>query len=159
MVKTGIKFDGRELLLQLGKLQEAATTDLRPVSQAGAQVLYDETKQRASVIRSKEPHYFTSKSGKRYGPFQPGNLAASIYQVFSFDKSNPNVATYHISWNTRRGKAIAYAPYGWMVENGTSRTAANPFLRPAYDAKIGDALKAANAKWVEQTRAKLAKVN
>ena len=120
---------------------------VRPAAQEAAQILYDEAKLRCKPGKA-EVHYFfgTSfkKSGIFYGqdggtklgptrPFYSGNLRDSIYQVYSKDNSLDNkIATYHVSWNAKK------APYGHMVENGTSRTKAQPFIRPAFDAKRGE---------------------
>lgn len=57
-----------------------------------------------------------------YGPYQPGNLRDSIYQAFSQDNSYKDVSTYHISWNADK------APYGAMVEFGTSNAPAHSFI-------------------------------
>jgi HK97 gp10 family phage protein len=45
------------------------------------------------------------------------------------------VKTYRISWNKRT------APHGHLLEYGTSRAPAKPFIRPAYD-RIGEAIAA-----------------
>lgn len=115
-------------------LAEQAEAAARPAAQAMAQVLYDEVKRNVSRIRR-----------------HSGNLAASIYQVYSKDNSGKGHATYHVSWNARK------APHGYNVEFGhlqryevsydpiTKRftthkdrplpaprqVAARPFLRPA----------------------------
>lgn len=91
----------------------------RPAAQAGAQIIYD----RAKVLapESSAPHIFNIE-GRKYGPFPPGNLRDSIYQAFSRDNSYSDVSTYHISWNADK------APYGGMVEHGTSRTPAHSFI-------------------------------
>lgn len=80
------------LLDQLGDRAEAAA---RPASQAGAQVLYDEVKANVAKIGRKT-----------------GNLANSIYQVYSERKSEPGRAVYEISWNATK------APHGHLIEWG-----------------------------------------
>lgn len=84
-------------LSQLGmdELAEGAEAAARPAAQAGSQVLYDIVK--ANV----------AKIGKR-----TGNLASSIYQVFSRDNSGKGRAQYHVSWNYKK------APHGHLVEFG-----------------------------------------
>jgi HK97 gp10 family phage protein len=137
-----IKFDADAALAKLDAIGEAAA-EVRPAAQAGAQVLYEEVLARV--------------------PVRSGLLKSSIYQVFSKDNSSEARATYHISWNARK------APHGHLVEKGrrdplsmaefgTSRKAARPFLRPAYDAKIQAALKTARDAWIESTRRALAGV-
>lgn len=91
----------------------------RPAAQAGVQVIYERARQLAPT--SDSAHMFYGKRGV-YGPFAPGTLRDSIYQVFSKDKSFKDVSTYHVSWNARK------APYGGMVEAGTSRAPAQSFI-------------------------------
>ncbi len=110
-----------ELLAELG---DAADDAVRPAAQAGAKVLYDRAKRLAPV--SDRQHMFHGTHGV-YGPYPPGNLRDSIYQVYSTDNSTDSKAEYHVSFNFRK------APYGFMVEYGTSKAAASPFIRPAMD--------------------------
>jgi HK97 gp10 family phage protein len=98
----------------------------RPAAQAGAQVFYDRV--RELVPTSLKGHWFHGTSFQQYGTkywFDAGNLKDAIYQVYSKDNSGKNLATYHIAWNHKE------APYGFMVEFGTSKAPAHPFLRPA----------------------------
>lgn len=137
-----IKFDGASALDGLDLLAEGAL-NVRPASQAGAQVLYDEVLLRVPVSTKVRK----LKSGRTIAP---GALKASIYQVFSEDNSESGRATYHVSWNYRK------APHGHLVEFGTSRSPAQPFLRPAYEAKAPDALEASRARWVQDVQALIA---
>ncbi|WP_219209214.1 HK97 gp10 family phage protein [Variovorax boronicumulans] len=140
----------------LDGMEEAMLALVRPAAQAGAQVLYDEVRARVAPMR------------------KTGNLYTSIYQAYS-DQSTPERAVYHISWNARR------APHGHLVEFGHMQTrkvfltddgkwrtskellavprrvAAKPFIRPAYDAKVGAALAAAEAHFAEGMRQILAR--
>lgn len=81
------------------RLIESLATDMksavRPAAQAAAQVLYNEVKNNVSKIGTKS-----------------GNLARSIYQVYSKDNSSDTKATYHISWNASK------APHGHLLEYG-----------------------------------------
>mgnify|MGYP003587059508 FL=1 len=119
-----------------------ASSKMRPAAQAAAQVLYDEVLQRVPVAKRDK----TLKSGR---VIKPGALKAAIYQAYSGDQSTPSRATYHISWNAKK------APHGHLVENGTSRAPAKPFLRPAWDAKLQTAIDAANAKFQAEMRGAL----
>ena len=94
-------------------------TATRPAAQAGAQVIYERARLNAPV--SSKAHTFNIE-GRKYGPFQPGNLRDSIYQVFSTTRSFRDVSTYEISFNKQR------APYGYAVSRGTSKTTANNFI-------------------------------
>src|SRR5574337_764609 len=108
----------------------------RPAAQAGAQIIYEHARLEAPV--SADSHYFYIR-GKKYGPYAPGTLRDSIYQVFSKDNSYKDVSTYHISFNKSE------APYGFIVHNGTSRTAAHPFISKAVvetRAQVREAIKA-----------------
>lgn len=139
----------------LDALMEASYRAVRPAAQAGAQTLYTEALLRCPV--SAEEHVFYGRDSVKTGvtwTFQPGNLRNSIYQAFSKDNSieapagdGYQKATYHISWNHQD------APYGFMVEFGTSRAAAHPFLRPAYDSAGRDAIEDAKVEFAKQLRA------
>lgn len=135
----------------LDELGDKAEEAARPAAQAGAQVLYDAVKRNVASI------------GR-----VTGNLANSIYQVYSTDQSGDGMATYHVSWNHR------IAPHGQLVENGylqrykvylgrdgkwyTDKNAplpepkqvgARPFVRPA-QALFPQALDAAQAELLKR---------
>ena len=88
---------------------------------AMARVMYDEVKLNASGIKPDFPGVVT------------GNLLGSIYWVYSPELSTPERKTYKVSWNR------AKAPHGNLIEFGTSRAPAYPFVRPAFD-KVGTAI-------------------
>ncbi|WGG48925.1 HK97 gp10 family phage protein [Rugamonas sp. DEMB1] len=92
---TMLHVDLSGLNAMLHEMGDAAEAAARPVAQAASQVLYDEVKRNAQGIRQKS-----------------GNLARSIYQVYSQANSGPGHATYHVSWNQRK------APHGGLVEFG-----------------------------------------
>lgn len=56
-----------------------------------------------------------------------GLLQSAIYRVYSPEKSGDDSKLYRISWNKRK------APHGGLIEYGTSRSPAYPFVRPAFD--------------------------
>lgn len=125
---------------QLQAKVESIHAATRPAAQAGAQIIYDRARINAPV--SDGAHFFygrsSKKTGVRYGPFRPGNLRDSIYQVFSKSKSYRDVSTYQVSFNKDK------APYGYMVHNGTSHSPANPFISKAVvetRAAVRDAIK------------------
>ena len=123
-----IAFDFSKLAAKLDNITSVAEKAVRPAAQSGAQVFYDEVKQRVPV--SAKPH----KSGKK--TYSPGTLRKAIYQAFADKESGDGKALYRISWNK------THAFYGRFVEFGTSKMAARPFLRPAYDAARAKAVKA-----------------
>ena len=113
----------------------------RPAAQAGAQIIYERARLEAPV--SADSHYFYIR-GKKYGPYAPGTLRDSIYQVFSKDNSYKDVSTYHISFNKSE------APYGFIVHNGTSRTAAHPFISKAVVETRSQVRQAIKARYLEE---------
>jgi HK97 gp10 family phage protein len=137
-----IDFDSTRVEQALDRIGETAVAIVRPAAQAGAQVLYEEVVERAP--KSEKAHIFHGKTKKYL--FMPGTLRRSIYQAFSADRSSDTRATYHISWNHKK------VPYGYMVERGTSRAPAHPFVRPAFDAARQRALEVANDKLVKSLR-------
>ena len=60
-------------------------------------------------------------------PVQSGTLRNSIYRVLSKDNTNKDKITYHVAWNHKK------APHGHLIEFGTSRAPAHPFLYPALE--------------------------
>lgn len=145
-----VKFDDRRVQRKLAAMVEASQAALRPAAQLGAEELWLEARVRCPV--SSEAHFFYGRDSKKTGVrylFKPGNLRDAIYQVFSNDRSKVKGAgydrvTYHVAWNHIK------APYGFMVEFGTSRAAATPFIRPAYDARKDEALQIVKAEYVER---------
>lgn len=123
-----LEFDFSKIAAKLDNITTAAEKATRPAAQSGAQVFYDEVKQR--VPMSAKPH----KSGKK--TYNPGTLRKAIYQAFADKESGDGKAMYRVSWNK------THAFYGRFVEFGTSKMAAKPFLRPAYDAARAKAVKA-----------------
>jgi len=135
-----VDFNFSALAAQLDKITQAAEGAVRPAAQAGAQVFYEEVRQRAPV--GTKVH---STKGKKQ-TYQPGNLRAAIYQAYMDKASGQGRASYRVSWNKRD------AFYARFVEFGTSKTPARPFLRPAYDAAQRRALQAANARMVAEVK-------
>jgi HK97 gp10 family phage protein len=108
--------------MQLGALAADMARATRPAAQAGAQIIYDRAHQLVPV--SDAPHMFHGENAV-YGPYSPGNLRDALYQVFSKDNSFKDVSVYHVSWNA------GDAPYGAMVEFGTSQAPAHSFIGAA----------------------------
>jgi HK97 gp10 family phage protein len=115
----------------------------RPAAQAGVQIIYDRAKLLAP--ESKEAHFFYIR-GQKYGPYEPGNLRDSIYQVFSKSKSFKDVSTYQCSFNKDK------APYGYIVHNGTSKTAARPFIASAVVETRSDVREAIKARYIAEVK-------
>ena len=137
-----VAFDFSKITAKLDRLAKIVTQGARPAAQAGAQVFYDEVKQRAATPGNEE-----KRSAPGEAPFvQSGKLRDAIYQAFVEKESGYLNAVYRISWNKKA------APHGHLVENGTSRMAARPFLRPSYDAKRTEAIQAVNARLKEEIK-------
>lgn len=133
-----IAFDFSKLTAKLDGIAKAAEDGVRPAAQAGAQVFYEEVRQRVPV--SAKPH----KSGKK--TYNPGTLRKAIYQAFADKESGKDKAMYRISFNK------THAFYGRFVEFGTSKMAANPFIRPAYDAARAKALQAVQERMAAEVK-------
>ena len=127
----------QEMAAELALLQKAT----RPAAQAGAQIVYERAKQLAPV--SDAAHMFQIE-GRVYGPFKPGTLRDSIYQAFSKDNSYKDVSVYHVSWNADK------APYGAMVEVGTSRAPAQSFIARAVAETRAQVRQAINQRYIEE---------
>lgn len=127
----------QDLQLELQRLRAAN----RPAAQAGAQLIYDRAKQLAPV--SDAPHMFHGTHAV-YGPYPPGTLRDSIYQAFSKDNSYKDVSVYHVSWNATK------APYGAMVEVGTSRAPAKSFIARAVAETRAQVREAIKQRYIEE---------
>lgn len=98
----------------------ASESVLRQAAVAGARVVHAEAKVRAPVFNKT----YERKGTKIY----PGFLRDHVLIAYDKETSVPGrIATYLITWSKE-------AFYGRFVERGTSRMAARPFLRPAFDA-------------------------
>ena len=68
-----------------------------------------------------------------------GNLQNSIYWAYSPERSTDGQKTYRISWNKSK------APHGHLIEFGTSRAPAHPFVRPAFS-RVNEAIRIVTEK-------------
>ena len=144
----------------------AAEDAVRPAAFEGAKVIYQATIQVTPI--GDRGHWFTgSEGGKGRYWFPAGTLRNSIYHAFSKDHSGPGFATYHVSWNYKK------APYAYMVHNGhrkrnvskedlakqvdpitgihngTSKTAAFPFVTMGYERAAAPAQDAMAKKYLD----------
>lgn len=74
-----------------------------------------------------------------------GNLSAAIYWAYSPERSTEGKKTYRISWNARK------APHGHLIEFGTSRAPAHPFVRPAFG-KVHEAIEKGLARMSQRMK-------
>lgn len=116
----------------------ASESVLRQAAIAGARVIFDEVKLRAPVG--------DTTYERKGSPHIPGTLKNSI--IIAYDKEvslEGKIASYIVTWSKD-------AFYGRFLEYGTSKMAAQPFLRPSHDAKKQTAADAVSD--VIQTKAK-----
>ena len=117
--------NGDGALRLLEQLDERAKQAVRPAAFDAAEVFYQEVLTRV--------------------PVKSGRLRSAIYRAYSENNSKTGEkATYHISWNARK------APHGHLIEFGTVRAAARPFIRPAYEAAKYIATQKAKQSFVER---------
>lgn len=143
MIKTRTRMLG-DLSGDLARFEQAVQEKVTIAGAAAmAKVIYDEAKGNAPT--SDKEHYFHGsqfrKTGKKY-LFQPGTLRDAIYRVYSPERSDGAKKLYRVTWNHRK------APYGFMVEFGTSRAPASPFMAPAFD-RIQDAIAAGKGRMAQ----------
>lgn len=108
------EFDFTALLNKIDNMEAVIKKSIRPAAKAGAQVFYDEVRQRALTI-----------GGSR-------RLQASIYQKFVIDSAKGALgdsATYHISWRKQREKT--------NVEAAKSDQAGLPFTTIGFWIEFG----------------------
>lgn len=93
---------------------------------AMANVIYERVKANAPI--SEKAHFFKGKN-QTYGPYTPGSLQRAIYRAYAKERSSDVRQIYVVRWRTQ--KPPIGVPYGFMVEYGTSKIPANPFMRRA----------------------------
>lgn len=153
-----IELDTKALMKGLNGLAAGIDKATRPAAQAGAQVLYDEVRARVPVSRQGHWFYGTASKNAPKGQkrqhaywYDAGSLKKAIYQKHLPERSVNGSQWYAISWRHSRG-AQNSVPYGFMVEFGTSRMPAKPFLRPAYQAKHQAAAERMRDVFVERVK-------
>ena len=131
----------RELQAALKELPERiARNVLRGSVSAGATVIRKEAQSRAPV----------SEGPKRVGQSPPGTLKRSVYQKQIRELSSLTRQTFIVSVRKgkkyrnqgKKGNLSQDAWYARFVEFGTAKMSARPFLRPAFEARKGDAVAA-----------------
>lgn len=106
----------------LGELEDGVEAAIRPMAQAGAQIIYERVKLNVRAL------------GR-----ETGNLDRSIYQYYSDEKSEDGKrAEYHVSWNHKK------ALHGHLVEFGylqryryyqDNQGRVRPMVRPGMDGR------------------------
>ena len=131
----------RELQAALKELPDRiARNVLRGSVSAGAAVIRKEATNRAPV----------SAGPKRQGQPPPGTLKRSVYQKQIRKLSSLVRQTFIVSVRKgkkyrnqgKKGNLSQDAWYARFVEFGTAKMAARPFLRPAFEARKGEAVAA-----------------
>ena len=131
----------RELQAALKELPDRiARNVLRGSVSAGAAVIRKEAAARAPV----------SAGPKRQGQPPPGTLKRSVYQKQIRNLSSLVRQTFIVSVRKgkkyrnqgKKGNLSQDAWYARFVEFGTAKMAARPFLRPAFEARKGEAVAA-----------------
>lgn len=141
-----IKVDIGKFKEQLNATKDVLNQATRPAAQAGAQIVYERAKTLVPVSTAAHKFYGTHAV---YGPYNPGTLRDSIYQAFSKDNSFTDVSTYHVSWNADK------APYGGMVEFGTSKAPAHSFIGRAIAETRQKVRAAMKQRYIDEVNSKL----
>ncbi len=131
----GVEVQGlKELGAALRALPDRVAKNVaRGAVAATAAVIRDEAKSRAPV--------YTGQVSKGHPP--AGTLKRAIITKQIPEKSGPLKQTYYVHVRTgkkyakqgKKGNLSQDAFYWWMVEFGTAKMSAKPFMRPAFDAK------------------------
>ena len=141
---------GMTVRMDIGRFKEQLRAEVdklhaatRPAAQAGVQIIYDRARINAPV--SDASHFFHIR-GKKYGPYAPGTLKNSIYQVFSKDKSYKDVSTYQVSWNKDK------APYGYVAEFGNSKEPSKSFIARSVIETRAEVREAIKARYIAEVK-------
>lgn len=155
----GAKFNFSNAIAGLEKLKGPLKESLsRRMGVAGGRVIRDEAKLRAPIYTGT---FNTAPSNR--GASERGQLARSIYVAYNKRASNQTQVVYSVSWNSNEAWWAKFVEFGWSQKyeivydrfndvfwtdktkplDSPKRHPARPFLRPAFDAKMDDALRAA----------------
>lgn len=150
MIKVTIKVEGlKELDEKLGKidhkmrgkaLDKAISHGLRP--------MHAKAKKYAAL--AKEPH--TMQYGKGEVTVQPGLLKSAIRRrkLNKKELSQHKYSTATAIYIGKGTKQKLYPRYWHFIEYGTRKQAAQPFIRPAYDAHKDEAVQRFKSKLSEE---------
>lgn len=136
MIDIGVNLSG-DIMSGLDNFEKAIKEQviLSGVAAMG-KVIYDEVKLNTSGAR---------KTGRPLDPpgVKTGTLDRAIYRVYSPEASSDGRKVYKVSVNKSK------APHWYLVEFGSSRAPAHPYIRPAA-AKIPEAIKAGQLRMTER---------
>ena len=126
-----IEADLQAAIEQLDHLDDRVSEALRPATLTATRLIFNEIQIRAP--QSERGHWFYGTNNKYW--FEPGSLKKSIYIKYLPEVSEDGQARYYkLGWREKSSE-LGYVPYAHMVEYGTARAPAHPFVRPSYDAK------------------------
>lgn len=121
-----------DLQARLLALPEAlAERALRPATAAAARVIRDEAVDSAPVYHG----------DVQQGHPPPGTLRRSIFHMYLPERSSAHRVVFGVGVRRKdAGDPTGKGAFYWhMVEYGTSKMPAHPFLRPAYEKKVAEA--------------------
>lgn len=157
MASVTVKIEG---LQQLGEALKGMGTDMqKKIARAATAAAAREIRKRAvaNAPRSDEPHFYTPTDKGAKGitkgqkvEIQPGNLKKSI-TIRRTSPSKTPLTSEHVVFVRGRRKDGYAARYARLVEFGSTKHAAKPFMRPAFDngaQPAADAMKTALAKGI-----------
>jgi len=75
-----------------------------------------------------------------------GNMHNAVYRAYSPERSNDERQIYHVGVNK------AKAPHWHFFELGTSKMPARPFIRPAFESRKDEAIKAGMKRMEERLK-------
>lgn len=135
-------------------------------SMAGARVLANAVKDSAPVashIHWRYDYRRKARGGGRKGKIEkflvyPGNIKFNVRVKRARTSGGQFEAMYSVG-PMKRGGTPSTDPFYWrFVEFGTSKMAARPFLRPAFDAKRNEIIEAMRARLAERIDREVAKL-
>lgn len=131
MAKSVVVLNPEALTAKLRALDDIVSeSTLRQAAVAGAREVLYEAKLRAPVYAGGFEGAASGVTWTRYGvQYYPGYLRDHLIIAYDKQVSVPGrIASYIVTWTKE-------AFYGRFIEHGTSKMVAQPFLRPAYEAK------------------------
>ncbi len=132
--------DVQKILLRLKKLPDDYKKDRKSLLKKAAKPIRVAIKSKVKV--GNKPHKRYDKNGKHVATYYPGNLKRSI-RILNLKRSKdvfigPRLASAKNPHGEFRGNKVD-GYYGHMVEYGTVKMRAQPFMRPGFNRSKGRA--------------------
>lgn len=149
-IRKGLNADIKAVLATLRKLPIDVKKERKRILRKAAKPLVAAAQSKAPVLKSRRRVTVTFQNGGKV-TYYPGNLRLAL-RTLEFRKSpdvfvGPKVTKKRKAGDEYgKGRAKVDAFYAAMIEFGTSKMPARPYMRPAYESTKGEVMKIIEAE-------------